>query len=376
MQEDKRIPLHIQSITQGSKQRRTFFFPKLGKHHDSQHIFLWVLATIIIGVSVPYFLLDVGSRVVAKIKGEAPIVEPVAVVETRTPEEQKKHEEENPMGSDEAPLATELSSNQDAGGTYYFLTPKYILPKTNGLAYRAFDVETGEVIIEKNPDKVFPIASISKLTTALVAKEVLDLHQLVSVSRSSTETYGVAGGLFAGEKILVTDLLYPLLIESSNDAAEVLAEGYGREAFLKKMNEFVKGLGMTSTFYHDPSGLSHKNVSTAADLSLLLRYIYKEKPEILDITRVREFGILKHRWVNGNRLMQKASFVGGKNGYTEEALRTTASIFELKVDGKKRRVGIVVLKSVDKDSDTDRIIRFIETTVGFAPKDSPLLQDN
>ena len=74
--------------------------------------------------------------------------------------------------------------------------------------------------------------------------------------------------------------------------------------------------------------------------------------------------------------MQKPSFIGGKNGYTEEALRTTASIFELKVEGKKRRIGIVVLKSVDKDSDTDKIIRFIEGAVGFAPKDSPLLQDN
>jgi D-alanyl-D-alanine carboxypeptidase len=141
------------------------------------------------------------------------------------------------------------------------------------------------------------------------------------------------------------------------------------------MNEKAKALGMNDTYFDDPSGLSFLNVSNTVDLFSLARFIYKELPEIFDITRINEYAIPKHRWVNGNSLSRKSSFVGGKNGYTDEALRTTASIFELNLKQKdnlsktvKRKIAIIVLKSNDREGDVDKLIRFAENAFVFAPK--------
>src|SRR3989344_483374 len=121
--------------------------------------------------------------------------------------------------------------------TYFYFTkdPDKTL-KVSAEAYLVGDLNTGEIILVKNEDEQFPIASVSKLITAVVTDEIKKEGEIAEVSKRAVGTYGENGGLRAGEKIKVADLFYPLLLESSNEAAEVLAEHYDRESFIEKMN--------------------------------------------------------------------------------------------------------------------------------------------
>ena len=366
--------IHVQTFDFGPHKRKVIFLPK----DNPERVYatwVWVVASIIIGISVASTVYGAGEKMASFIldkKIESPQIASaednkinVNIVASAT--------EEN-MGSDDKNIVDPSAPVVD--GQYYFQREDYRLPRTSALAYLAADIDTGEIIIEKNPKMVLPIASVSKLVTALVSKDVLNQRKPITVSRSSIDTYGTMGGLNTGEKILVTDLLYPLLIESSNDAAEVLAGAYGRKEFVAKMNAKVKELEMPDTAFGDPSGLSPENVSNSRDLFTLAKHIDKDHPELWDITRIRDFAILKHNWVNANALSRRLSFIGGKNGYTTEAARTTVSVFEIGIEKQKRKIVIVILKSNDREGDVDAIIRFLEREVGFLPNENKITPSN
>lgn len=287
------------------------------------------------------------------------------------------------LGSDDSAADTESSANganlnktgklvqvaSFTGEKQYSLENVKALPKLTSRAYLAADLETGEIIIEQNQDLVAPIASVSKLMTAVVAKENMDMQKIAIVSRDSYNTYGAQGELTLGEKIKVYDLMYPLLIESSNDAAEVIADAYekGHEAFLALMNKKAAELGMSNTYYEDPSGLNPKNVSSIEDLLKLGRYIFVNHPELYNMTRVRQYSILKHTWANQNRFLNYDTFLGGKNGFIDEAKKTTVSLFDVNMaKGGKRAVVIVLLKSDDREGDAVKIINLLKKSAEFS----------
>lgn len=319
------------------------------------------ILAVTVGVSVPYFLIDIGTNVYKSVASKNIKIAP-----------------ERALGSDDAdnidnifvPEGQQILVNDrqnTIGGQYYFQSQDYKVPNTSGLAYVVGDVDTGEIIIEKNPDMVLPIASISKLVTAVVAKEYMNQHETVSVSRSSVEMYGTFGRLSTGEKILITDLYYPLIMESSNDAAEVFAESFGYDGFINLMNSKVAEFGMKDSSFVEPSGLSEKNISTASDLFKLAQNITKTYPEIWDISRVRQYSILKHTWSNGSVLARRNDYIGGKNGFTYEADHTTVVILNLQMEGGPRRIAITLLKSSSREKDVDSLARFISKWVGYLP---------
>ncbi|MFA5022999.1 MAG: serine hydrolase [Candidatus Paceibacterota bacterium] len=252
--------------------------------------------------------------------------------------------------------------------SYIFQKSDKTIPLSAG-AYLVTDLETSEKVVSKNEKKVLPIASLTKLMTALVAQELLTPDQVITVSRSAYNTYGNTGRLRVGEKISVKDIFYPLLLSSSNDAAEVLAEAAGREKFLATMNARAKQIGLTDTFFADPSGLSPANTSTAADLVKLANYLYRYRPEILALTREKEHKIGKRTWTNLNNISLMPNYLGGKNGYTEEANRTLVSIFQVPitssstasttVEKKSRLLALVLLQSNDRKGDTRGLINYL-----------------
>ncbi len=244
--------------------------------------------------------------------------------------------------------------------------PAYI----NADAYLVGDLDTGEIITMKDSDRVFPIASVSKLTTALVALDHFTSKQEATVTKSALATYGPSGGLQAGEKVKALDLLYPLLLESSNDVAELIAEQFEPGEFPKLMNEKVRSLGMKDTSYEEASGLSAKNVSTAGDLFKLAQYIYSEVPHILDITRIREFSLMNHTWNNYNYFLKDKTFMGGKNGYTDEALRTGVEFFDMPIKTgtttEDRDIAVIVLHTDTREQDITRLLDFLKKSVSLS----------
>lgn len=268
------------------------------------------------------------------------------------------------LGSDDSSEALlNGSSSNSADLNQYSIANEANFPKLSSKSYLAADLQTGEIILEQNDTLVAPIASVSKLMTAVIAEEHMDMQKLAIVSRDSYNTYGTQGELLLGEKIKVYDLMYPLLTESSNDAAEVLADAYdkGHDAFMALMNKKAVELGMNDTYYEDPSGLNPKNVSSVHDLLKLGRYIYQKHPNLYSMTRVRQYAILKHTWFNQNRFLNYDTFLGGKNGYIDESKKTTVSLFDVTMArGGKRQVVIVLLKSDDREGDALKIINFLK----------------
>lgn len=263
-----------------------------------------------------------------------------------------------PLGSDDgSSTSTPTDLNQ------YRLANETSFPKLSSRSFLAADLQTGEIILEQNEGLIAPIASVSKLMTAVIAEEHMDMQKIAIVSRDSYNTYGTQGELLLGEKIKVYDLMYPLLTESSNDAAEVLADAYdkGHDAFMALMNKKAVELGMNDTYYEDPSGLNPKNVSSIHDLLKLGRYIYQKHPNLYSMTRVRQYSILKHTWFNQNRFLNYDTFLGGKNGYIDESKKTTVSLFDVTMArGGKRQIVIVLLKSDDREGDAVKIINFLK----------------
>jgi D-alanyl-D-alanine carboxypeptidase len=243
-------------------------------------------------------------------------------------------------------------------------------------AYLVSDLSSKEVVVRKNENRVLPIASVTKLVTASVAQEFLDPEQDIIITTEAWETYGNTGQLRVGEKIPFEIILYPLLLTSSNDAAEAIALTVGREKFLSRMNAFAKQIGMTNTHFADPSGLSPDNLSTPADLSRLAGYLYENKPDLLALTREESYRYRGHTWSNYNNVSLMKYYVGGKNGYTDEANRTLVSLFEVPInnssssdsgsEGKKSHLlSVVLLQSEDKNKDTHNLIDFLAHYVSY-----------
>jgi serine-type D-Ala-D-Ala carboxypeptidase (penicillin-binding protein 5/6) len=140
------------------------------------------------------------------------------------------------------------------------------------------DLDTGQVLYRKQPSKRRPIASLTKVMTALLVLERAGPHDPVTVSDRAASQTGSVLGLEEGERISVQHLLYGLLLQSSNDAAVALAEHVGGtvERFVKMMNERAAALGLEDTVFRSPNGLDDRGHSTALDMAELTRDAYAD----------------------------------------------------------------------------------------------------
>jgi D-alanyl-D-alanine carboxypeptidase (penicillin-binding protein 5/6) len=248
----------------------------------------------------------------------------------------------------------------DENGRYEKISENVSFPRVSAKAYLVADLHTGEIIVSKNRYEQYPIASLTKLMTALVSLKHQDQSEMVIISREATRAHGKQGGLTPGEEMSISNLMYPLLLESSNDAAEALALFEDRNVFLDQMNNMSTEIGLEDTFFDDPSGLSAHNVSTPNDLFELIRYIHQNNSSIFSITRQREYGSSGHKWFNNSKFRNDKRYYGGKNGYTDEANHTLISIFDLPLELEgKRRVAIILLQSENTERDTNNILLYL-----------------
>jgi len=184
-----------------------------------------------------------------------------------------------------------------------------------------------------NSQKRWPIASISKLMTSVIALEKIGVEKEITISASAVATEGTTGAFKAGEIFKAEDLIKAMMVVSSNDAAVALAEDSGKENFAGMMNQKAKELGMNDTYYEESTGLSFLNQSTADDLTKLAAYIYNNHPQILEISRQKEAVIKElksqksRKLLNINRFAGSSDFIGGKTGYIDESGRNLVAFF-------------------------------------------------
>lgn len=240
-----------------------------------------------------------------------------------------------------------------------------------------FDTRSGKFLYQKDPYKQLPIASLTKLMTAVVIMENLSLDSIITVSAEDINVDGFGADLMKGEKLRGVDLLKIMLIKSSNDAALVFQSYTKKQGvdLVEKMNQKAVELGMSSTHFTDPAGLDDDALSTAADLLKLVQYVGASLPSSgLELRRDRHpliwsilttpaievtsiDGAIRHSIVNTDRLLgQVPDIVGGKTGFTDKAMGTM--ILLVSVDrGLSNLIG-VVLGSNDRFSDVRRMIEW------------------
>lgn len=219
------------------------------------------------------------------------------------------------------------------------------VPDINSAVALIADLQTGGPFLNMNASERWPMASISKLMTAVVATNLLSPEQRITITESMVAVDPTEQILHVGDTYTVADLMYVMLLPSNNVAAEAFAEFYGRSRFLAAMNAQAQAWGMTDTYYDDPSGLSAANESNAEDLLKLAQNIYTNYPQILAITRTPQVTV--QNLATGQPVILKsindfagnADFIGGKTGYTDQADGNLLSIFEY--EGKP--IVIVVL---------------------------------
>jgi D-alanyl-D-alanine carboxypeptidase len=231
-------------------------------------------------------------------------------------------------------------------------------------SYVVFDIETGEVLLEHNADAVRPIASLTKLITATTIDSQYALDATTTISWADIATEGEAGSLSYGQVYSFRDLLFPLLLQSSNDAAATL-ERATAGSLVPAMNKFVRQAGVDNTILFDASGLDKRNVSTAKDLATIVRYIQNNNRHILDITELSKYIGPYTGWINNNPVHTLPGYRGGKHGYTLAANRTLIALMDQPFSSSTRTLGYVLLGSADLQSDMKTLKDFISNSVTY-----------
>lgn len=157
-------------------------------------------------------------------------------------------------------------------------------------AYGVLDFDSGEILAEKNYSLKLPIASLTKLMTAVVALDLVKYDDIFEVSQNAAEVEPTRMGVIPGQRLTLEELLNALLLTSANDAAEVIIEGvdkvYGDNIFIPGMNLKAKFLGMENSHFSNPQGYdSPQNYSSIEDLLILSSYALKNYPLITDIVK-------------------------------------------------------------------------------------------
>lgn len=262
------------------------------------------------------------------------------------------------------PVLVFESDFQSDGYTY-----SATLPEVKASAYLVADLESKTVLTAKHAESAFPVASITKLFTALVAAEYINLDKDIYVTPSMLASTTIPR-LSANTTESAYGLLFPLLLESSNEAAEAFAQHVGRDWFISLMNKKADSLGMHQSHFVDPAGFGSENVSSPQDLLRLLQYLYNNRSFILRISSGREvvsaytptrFGSLQ----NFNNTTKEENFIGGKVGETEVSKQTDVSLFEVEVDGEKRVIAMVLLGSEDRNADMEVLKEHIRERYGI-----------
>ena len=233
-------------------------------------------------------------------------------------------------------------------------------------------VANGEdtVVYEMNKDRIVPIASLTKLMTAYVVMENYNMNDIIVITQEAVDKLEITGNLTAGEQIKVQDLLYSMLVESSNDATYALAADMGIDNFVFEMNQTAKELNLNYTHFVNPIGLdpefellSH-NYSTAYNLGILAHKILKKYPEIFEITKNESIdvyyadGRFHHKAENTNLILEEyPNMLGGKTGKTDMAGECLLVIMPQPKNDKGYVIN-VILGSSDRFSDMQRLLNW------------------
>lgn len=259
------------------------------------------------------------------------------------------------LGTAPSPLSVRLDDPRDT------VDPRFRHPPAAGLL---FDVDTGRVLWRRRPTARRPIASLTKMMTALVVDNRVQPGTRLRVTQHALDTTGSAVGLFKkGMRVDVRVLLYGLLLPSGNDAARILAEGAAGSItrFVRRMNAYAAVLGLRCSRFATPSGLEDRgNHSCAADLAAVARAVLR-RPRLAKIVASRA-KVLPLKRVKGHKLFLSnhnpllfegyPGVTGVKTGFTDAA----GACFVATAARGAVKLGVVLLDSPDIERQSKKLL--------------------
>jgi len=219
-----------------------------------------------------------------------------------------------------ASIVTAIENNQLPETKKEILSP----PKLKANSACVFDLIKNEYIFKLNSSAQLPLASLTKLMTAVIAREHLLEMALINIPLEAIEQEGDSG-FQDGEVWKLKDLIEIMLVSSSNDAAFAIADSFSFPEFMKLMNKKARELNLVQTYFLDPAGLDLSENEAGAygscqDITNLTVYILKKYPDILEITTQETLQINELEFKNTNKLLHRLpSVLGGKTGFDDLA---------------------------------------------------------
>lgn len=226
-------------------------------------------------------------------------------------------------------------------------------PELTASAWLVFDLDSGEVIAQKDPHGRYRPASVIKVLLALVALRDLDYHAVIPVSERAAGMEGSAVGLGTTGRYTTEDLLHGLLLASGNDAAQALAEALGGDAAaLRKVNDLAAQIGTTDTHVGSVTGLDTAGQMTSAtDLAKMYRYAWRN-PAFAAIVNTEFWNLPGYDdypgyevWNDNGLFLNDPDGIGGKTGYTDDANHTFVGAMNR---GGRRLAAVVLDTTIDK----------------------------
>jgi D-alanyl-D-alanine carboxypeptidase len=257
-------------------------------------------------------------------------------------------------------------------------------PQVKAKALFCIDCAANKVVLAQNISEPLPIASITKLLTAMTIVEEMDLEKVLEVPADIVEVERHKVGIRPGDLFTVKDLLHGMLIESGNDCAETLARAYpkgGRDGFMAEMNRRAVEMGASRTMLFTPSGLDMKitlgrkdgrnldarrpNIATAEDVAKIAKQAFKN-PLIARISSMKTYTMRTRNvvprdypLVSNDRLLTKnLPVAGAKTGFTNMAGKCIVALFK---DEKAEHM-VVVLNSAQHFKAAEKIYRWASRT--------------
>ncbi len=246
-------------------------------------------------------------------------------------------------------------------------------PELTSRAAISYDTSTDTLLYSKNIDEKLPIASLTKIMTAVIALENMSLTDKITVSKSAATVGEDSMGLSEGETLTLEDLLHGLILNSGNDAAESIAQGskFKRDDFLHLMNKKAEDLGLTNTRFSNPSGLQGDGVqySTVKELLVLTRYAL-QKEEFRKIAATYEYDIPQtpeHKaftlYNETNLLTTYPGVKGVKTGFTDEAGMCLVTY----LDYQGHKIIAVLLNSGNRRQEMMELLDYSLKSLGVNP---------
>ena len=252
--------------------------------------------------------------------------------------------------SGEAALEEKVEASVEQSSVSLVADFELDVSKLSARAFGVFDIETGEILLTHNASEVLPIASVTKLFTAAAVLAKQAISEVVIITYEDVATEGRSGNLMVNQTYTAHELLFPLLLESSNDAATALMRTIDGEVLVadRKMA--------------DGSGLSARNQASVIELMRESTQLYQNFPHVFDITTLSQYVGTYTGWKNNSPVRNLPGYRGGKHGYTNDAGRTLLAVFaEEHLDD--REFGYIILGSDNIVADVHAVREIVKHSV-------------